>query len=65
MSYENHPVRYTIQGLQQYTASGCSVRMDDGSWRLLRPIGYPTLWERVCMAWSVFTGKADVIIWED
>lgn len=35
----------------------------DGRWVPARPIGYATLKKRVGLAWQVFTGRADVVVW--
>lgn len=32
-------------------------------WKLARPIGRTGLRRRVNLAWKVFTGKADVLLW--
>lgn len=36
-----------------------------GSWTAARPISYPTLRQRIVIAWRVFTGKYDALVWPD
>lgn len=41
----------------------CQKETVDG-WKLARPLGYPGgIRRRLRLAWKVFTGKADVLIW--
>jgi len=37
---------------------------DDGYWQPCRPLGMPTLQNRVRAAWLVFTGRADAVLWD-
>jgi hypothetical protein len=37
----------------------------DGKWVPARPIVYWTLFERLKGAWQVFTGKHDVLVWDE
>lgn len=34
------------------------------SWVPARPIGFPTVWERLRATWLVFTGQADALVWQ-
>lgn len=42
--------------------TGCTVCIG-GVWYRLRPLGYPSLWNRFRLAWGVFTGRYDALKW--
>jgi hypothetical protein len=35
----------------------------DGKWVAARPLGFASFINRFLLAWMVFTGKADVVVW--
>lgn len=35
----------------------------DGKWKPCRPVSAPTFRERVKLAWHVFTGRYDALVW--
>ena len=35
----------------------------DGNYVVARPLGYPSLFNRIRLAWMVFTGRADALIY--
>lgn len=35
----------------------------NGKWLPARPKGYPSVFSRIHLAWMVFTGKADAVVW--
>lgn len=37
----------------------------NNKWVPARPLGLPTFKSRLRLAWMVFTGKADVLIWPE
>lgn len=37
--------------------------LEDGTIRIARPIGAPSLERRILLAWGVFTGRYDALIW--
>lgn len=52
-----YKLRHLID-MQQQT----KVQMD-GDWVPARPLGLDTLTNRLRLAWLVFTGRADAVIW--
>jgi len=38
--------------------------LPDGRWVMARPLPFYSLTERWRVAWMVFTGRADALIWE-
>jgi hypothetical protein len=57
------PNVWTVQSLLDYTKDGPEALMPDGTWQLARPYGYFSFLTRLSLAWKVFTGNADVLIW--
>jgi hypothetical protein len=37
----------------------------NGKWIPARPLGFYSLSHRIKLAWTVFTGKADVVTWPE
>jgi hypothetical protein len=35
----------------------------DGMWMPARPLGYYSMSNRINLAWMVFTGRADALVW--
>ena len=59
------PNVWTTQSFLDYSKNGPESLMSDGSWQLARPYGFYSFWIRLRLAWKVFTGNADVLIWPD
>lgn len=40
---------------------------ENGAWVMARPVNYQAMfwWERLAVAWKVFTGKYDALKWVD
>ena len=38
-------------------------KLIEGRWVPARPLGDPSLRNRICAAWLVFTGRADALTW--
>ena len=45
------------------SAPGTMALMPGGRWVMSRPVGFYSLWNRLRLAWMVFTGRADAITW--
>lgn len=43
--------------------SEASMAQIGESWVPSRPLGFYSLWSRLNLAWMVFTGKADALLW--
>lgn len=57
------PVRYTAQEIKEWNTG---AEYSPGRWTPARPArSFNNLKERVLLSWWVFTGKMDVIDWED
>jgi hypothetical protein len=41
----------------------CKVEADGGVWIPARPLGFYSIHSRLKLAWMVFTGKADALLW--
>jgi hypothetical protein len=41
----------------------CDKNIDINTWVCCRPMGVSSISDRFKHAWSVFTGKADVLVW--
>jgi len=57
MKYPNHITSFALHNLID-----CEVEID-GIWCPARPAGYASFLNRFKLAWLVFTGKADALIW--
>jgi hypothetical protein len=60
-----YPNLWTLRGLASWLGRGsasCEVQID-AQWYPARPTGYRTIWSRLSVAWMVFTGKADALVW--
>lgn len=44
--------------------NGCQCGFKDGTYRIARPLGWQSFHSRIRLAWMVFTGKADALVWE-
>lgn len=61
MSYKYHPVCHTPEGVVNICKT-VSVQTSAG-WVPARPIGSPTLMQRIRYAVMVFRGQADILVW--
>ncbi len=60
-----YPSKWKARNLSyHYMNSDCSVKIADGNWVPARPEGAPSFWWRFKLAWLVWTGRADAVIWE-
>lgn len=60
------PSVWTLQNLMNYVKSKEAQASRDGNnWFPARPMGYPMFFQRIRLAWLVFTGKADAVIWPE
>lgn len=59
---KNTPTLYTLNSLREVIVSGNNVRLGE---RIVpaRPLGYYSLKSRIRIAWIVFTGRADAVVW--
>jgi hypothetical protein len=54
----------TLYNLEDITKGLSPVGTEiDGKWLPARPLGYYSFKNRLNLAWLVFTGKADALIW--
>lgn len=60
---KNAPTLYTIESL--YATTKDSQTEINGKWVPARPLGLFSLTNRIRLAWSVFTGKNDVLSWPE
>ena len=56
-----------MKGISQFTVKelkgwSCDAEIS-GIWTPARPLGLGGLFYRIKMAWKVFTGKADIVVW--
>lgn len=56
------PSVYTPTTLLAYLKTGPKTKTLHG-WHPARPIGLFSVKSRICLAWEVFTGRADVLRW--
>lgn len=57
------PVRYTAREIKEWN---CGAEYSPGRWTPARPVNLSgNFIERMLFAWWVFTGKMDVLDWED
>lgn len=47
----------------QARRNAIAERQVHGVWRPARSIGAPSVFDRCVMAWKVFTGRADCLVW--
>jgi hypothetical protein len=60
------PTLWKLKELFEYVGNRQTLRktVNDG-WVPSRPEGFFSLGNRISLAWVVFTGQADVVIWSD
>jgi hypothetical protein len=60
-----YPNIWKLHDLGGHLMRGDTVRVvPGGSWAHARPLGYPSISQRIKAAWLVFCGKADAVVWE-
>jgi hypothetical protein len=59
---KHYPNLLFAQDLIKTQNSGITAYIN-GEWQYARPISYPTIIERIKIAWKVFTGEYDAIFW--
>jgi hypothetical protein len=57
------PYRWTIDELTSHVTEARVSTSINGRWVPARPWGLDTLPSRVRLAWEVFTGRADALVW--
>ena len=60
MSFRFHPNHITSLAMHNLVDA---VALIDGRWQPARPISFPTLLQRLRLAWWVFIGRADALTW--
>ena len=59
-----YPGLHHVEDLEKHDCLA-EVAVDGNKrWVAARPLGWPSLKSRVCLAWGVFTGKYDALKWE-
>lgn len=58
-----YPNIFTVKGLIDCATT--THTQINGKWVPCRPEGFDSFSSRVSLAWKVFTGKADAIIWPE
>ena len=65
-NFQKAPSQWHLRDLLEYCQKGgCSAEYTPGVWSPARPVGFYSWPERVKLAWKVFTGKADALVWGD
>jgi hypothetical protein len=58
------PSRYTLKQVCNWSEKGfAAVSRYGEEWVPTRPEGFGSIGSRFKLAWMVFTGKADVLVW--
>jgi len=57
------PTLYNFKSLRAATDGTVSAGLPDGRYVPARPMGFYSMRSRIRLAWMVFTGKADALIW--
>ena len=60
----NYPNAWQLKDLINIAKSNQTFS-NSGKWIPARPMGYPSPLSRIRIAWLVFTGKADAVIWPE
>jgi hypothetical protein len=58
-----YPVFWTLRQIKDY-ADNTQCQLN-GRWVPARPRGYPSFLTRLRLAWMVFTGRADALVWPE
>lgn len=60
MKYPNLYDVYAVDSIINSVAANIN-----GKWVPARSLGFYSVWERFRLAWMVFTGKADALVWPE
>ena len=66
MSYRHHPNlvnAYDLYAQEQWPLKNLLIDSGGHYWEPARPIAMPNLLERLALAWGVFVGRYDAIVW--
>jgi|GEM_PF-5438269 len=59
-----HPAQVTLWQAHEHAKAEVTKQIGD-KWVPARPLGFQSFGSRVKLAWMVFTGKADALIWPE
>lgn len=59
------PNMWSIPDLLEHIKSGPRVSSDGEKWLPARPLGFYSFGSRLGIAWYVFTGRADALVWPE
>ena len=59
------PSLWEFRQLQNYGELVGAEAQINGKWVPARPLGLGTIVSRLKLAWMVFTGKADAVVWPE
>lgn len=62
---ERSPHLYTLRTLNSEQVLNSRVKIGENKWVPLRPIFHKPFWQRVKIAWMVFKGEADAVLWPE
>lgn len=57
------PCIIRIDNLKNYNDTQHKTK--NGEWVPARPVGFPSIKQRLLATWLVFTGKADALLWKN
>lgn len=60
---KSYPNYFTLRSLLD-SVSNCSAHIND-KWVPCRPLGFQSLASRFRLAWKVFKGEADCLVWPE
>lgn len=58
-----HPSKISAYALAAGHYSDTKAEVPGCGWQISRPEGYASFWSRVSLAWRVFIGQADALVW--
>lgn len=62
--FNKAPTVYSVNRLLSVLVDNHTQTEVSGNWVPARPLGYPSIWNRLRATWLVFTGQADAVKWE-
>jgi hypothetical protein len=60
---KKYPYLWDFRELSVYIRNAPKRDIGDGEWVPARPLACPSIFNRIRIAWLVFTGKADAFTW--
>lgn len=63
--FSQAPNEWTIAGITKHIKEGSQTLTHQGVWEPARPYGLYSMMYRIKLAWKVFTGEADALLWPD